>query len=400
MQIDDEAIVDFSTYSATHSDEECLTWLKQKQLRKHLHENVSVLLFCCIVNGRFQSLQYLLNQFPIISSEHTAKNNTNTKMTNNTPNNPIILSSPIISTTWRTTFLNTADDTIPSGLTRLRTRFMSRDHTTTSIGCHYIQVVRNSGYKMLSHCLLDYLLFDCSRYKSSICLTDDVESSWFDMYQDCADGRYFMESYYVPKKIEIGEIDGIDTSSDIESEWFDSCINYNFEMECKDENNLQDIKKQLEAGIEIYKQLLEKHPSIQFLTTFCRELPHLYGEALLNQSYIKPLIEKKNKCDKNDEEEQTILSYESYQFTNDCQRLFEELFDKYAHLNIDDFVDVDERNIDTIANQEKSSKQMMMSVGDARNYMFSCGGRYVLIYTSIRSIHVCICFVFYTNVYE
>ena len=355
-------IVDFSTYAATHCDEECLDWLKEAKSRKHLIQNLAPFLFCCIVHGRFGSLQYLINQLTqqAYSSEQELTDDT----TSSTDYSNTIMKIPIISVKRRKEFV----DAVPGSLHR---KLQYVVPSCTSIAAHYTQVVKNSALKMVSHCMLDYLLFDCSTYKSSMCLTESTGSSWFSRFNRNAKGRFYMQSYYIPDLL-YGYTDDSDGDHDInaldgvnDGKWYSNYMVYDFRLHCKDDKEFVIIMQQLEHGIKIYKQLLDKYPSMQFITTFCRELPHLYGQSLLNQTYIKPLVKKKD-IFVNANVKDYEFNVEEYEFTDNCNDLFSDLFDKYADLGKND--------------TETLTSKQEMTVEQARKFMFSCGARYVCMY--------------------
>lgn len=352
-------LIDFLAYTVSHSDDECLNWLKEAKLQQFY---TSSSLFCCIVNGRFNSFHYLLEQTQSVDDticDHTYDSTIST------------LSA--ISMKQRKEFVSTAADKhFITKLFGLREWYMNKDLATTSVACHYVQVVKNSALKMLSHCFIDCLLFDCSTYKSCICLTkpDATIPSWYAHYNNWAHGRFFMQSYFISNFIK----------TDIEIDnWFDNCMNYEFEKDCNDENLFKHIIQQMENGIKMYKKLLDKYPSIQFVTTFCRELPHLYAKSLLNQTYIKPLIEKKDKNKQLQSHENVEPKLKEYQFTNNCKKLFGELFDKYSHSS-----KVDNCNFWSKGSCVDDSNYRVMNVQEARKFMYSCGApRYVCLYLFI-----------------
>ena len=149
-----------------------------------------------------------------------------------------------------------------------------------------------------------------------------------------------------------------------------------YNIDYKDENVFKDVMKQLEAGISVYKKMLDQYPCMQFLTTFCRELPHLYGQSLLNQTYIKPLVcNKKNITNTFDADGEPVC--ELYQLTQAAKEIFSQIFDNYAKTTIKTEMknsDDDKKvNVDNHTLYEK-----VMSLEDFTNYIYSCALRYVL----------------------
>ena len=108
--------------------------------------------------------------------------------------------------------------------------------------------------------------------------------------------------------------------------------------------------KLLENGIKLYKYMINNYPCLQFLTVFCRELPHLYGKSLIKQLNVYPLIQqavhvtnqnkdkdKKNGCNnkrKDKENTDYCVTYtdgnQECQLTPQCENILIKLFDDFA----------------------------------------------------------------------
>ena len=340
---------DFLIFAVTHSDDECLSWLKKAQLQTGF-PNLSSFLFCCVVNGRFKSLQYLLNQLtqnPFKQISNTCDNG--------------VTKSLILSMSQRKKFIDTGTGQLESAVITQTLRCFDQNPTAASIATHVCQVVKNSAYKMLSHCILDYLLFDCSTYKSSIHLTDVMGAVWLNNDQNdkaALYSMYCMQSYYASQPIVAK------TGNNKGYGWYDNHINYDFQMQCNDENTFNGIKQKLENGIKTYKVLLDQYPSMQFVTIFCRQLPHLYGESLFHQTYIKPLIQRESQI-------------KEYDFTNDCQQLFDDLFDIYAgSTHIEDYT------------YDQNRHNKVINVENVQKFICSCGIRYSIYSSCFVSVNL------------
>ena len=159
--------------------------------------------------------------------------------------------------------------------------------------------------------------------------------------------------------------------------------------------------QELQYGINLYKNLIDKYPCIQFLTTYCRELPHLYANSLLKQLNQHPLIVEISNNDKNgknsndndidiksvsneigDSNENKLNNddnglnpntkcifnekeerYEliEYELSLQCKHILTKIFNLYAN---------------NVYEQDSNNIKIMTS-NDFTNYMIACGGGYV-----------------------
>ena len=320
--------------------------------------NFELLCFSCIVNGAFKSLRFLLNQCKLKS---VTKADFQIDFFSH-----LINKSSLISPHKRQELCSYV------GLEALEN---STYYDSFPISLHLSHVSKNSNMKMLSHCILDYILFDCSNYCKYICMTLEKTSSWYRYYKLCASDRWIMRSYYVNRhrwSLSLLKMEQYDDDQVIAGAMSIAANQYdkktkkmNYDIDYDDKDTFNDITKHIECGIDIYKQLLDEYPSIQFITTFCRELPHFYAQSLLEQTYIKPLVEKQSGTTDNDTSDINASDepvFEMYELSQDCQKMFGELFDQYAKTKI---------KMDN-GNNEKQ-EITVMSIKDFTEYVYSCG---------------------------
>ena len=98
---------------------------------------------------------------------------------------------------------------------------------------------------------------------------------------------------------------------------------------CKMIDNLSNNipKENLNYGMSLYNKLIDKYPILQFLTSFCRDLPHLYALSLLKQVQTVNLIEQIPIANRDSER---------WQLTAIGKEIFSTIYDNYASsVNVD-----------------------------------------------------------------
>ena len=89
-------------------------------------------------------------------------------------------------------------------------------------------------------------------------------------------------------------------------------------------------KNSLNYRISLYNKLIDKHLISQFLTSFCRDLPHLYALSLLKQVQTVNLIKQIPIANRNSNSKQI------WQLTSSGQEIFSSIYDNYARtMNVD-----------------------------------------------------------------
>lgn len=283
-------------------------------------------LFCCIMSNNSNSFEYLFNKYKY-------------QIINIIPHEQVITKS------------------IPL----LQRQNIYADQFKDLLDPKLMAKFNNSCVKLLSHCIIDLILFDCSYIVSTLQTTDEMGN--INPLK-----QYPVLSYYTGNKVA-----GI---------------------------GLETIQI-VEKWIGLYKQVIIANPSVQFCTTFCRELPHLYAESLLKQTIISPLVEKIDNDNENDhdngsdsdddeaEEKEFFggLSFHSYRLSKEAKELFGNLYDIYAKTSWDqvlkDFNDTEVRMIGGMETRKfleklnPEKKPFVMSIEDFRDYILSCGAGYV-----------------------
>ena len=144
---------------------------------------------------------------------------------------------------------------------------ITKDDATPQLG-YYAEM----SHKMITHCLLDTLLY-----------TLDVE--WIE--ETRVRGSFGQNTTSLKEHVILETLPKDDINTVLQS------LNNCYKDSTESSHHITPQK--LEYWIDIYKRLINKFPILQFKTTFCRYLPHVYASLLLEQTERIEFWKKKKK---------------------------------------------------------------------------------------------------------
>ena len=208
--------------------------------------------------------------------------------------------------------------------------------------------------KMITHCLLDTLLLplDPNLLVKSLGAMVKIGETEINPTQNRAQ---FIE-YRCSLKEEIIFKEKIDN---LYREYCHNPIIQELEKHYKNYNMIDNLsdnipKENLNYGISLYNKLIDKYPILQFLTSFCRDLPHLYALSLLKQVQTVDLIEQIPITIENDGNS----NLKKWQLTSIGKEIFSSIYDNYASTS--------RMNVD--------NDEALMTKVDFQNYIDACVG--------------------------
>ena len=206
--------------------------------------------------------------------------------------------------------------------------------------------------------------------------------------------------------------------------YYDSASSHSIK---KQERRLIDLNE-LNYGINLFLNMINNYPCIQFITTFCRELPHRYANNLFEQ--LKPYSLKRlkkrfkmgkqlqlnfmlnnNNYDYNDSDAAYLASLrqrpsDKYELSPQCKEILARMFDALAVVPDENIVfvdkdeneneeddddsdgisstDVDNDNDNDNKENTKGEVEKIMMLEGMRSYILSCGAGYVCM-----TLHCC-----------
>ena len=230
---------------------------------------------------------------------------------------------------------------------------------------------RQFEFKLLTHCLIDGIM------KIDSLVTDDENNAG--IFQKC----YIFDKEH-----------GVIVNPKYEDE-----RRSNINLAASSESNINETMNKL---IEIYTTLIEKYPSIQFITSELRTLPHLYCLEISSIGYenlnLHPLLVKQ-KASAADNKNVNYDSNKDMAFSPAFEKIIDQIYDRYNGFAkvIDNFKSavVHDQDTNSYSNDDDEDDEdddydlkfgkNVMSVSDLAQYVQSC------IYSFNTTVSVSVC---------
>ena len=232
----------------------------------------------------------------------------------------------------------------------------------------YYKYYKEMSYKMITHCLLDTLFVVINE--------DDIKQQWEQRTIVSANGTtrvngwddFKFANYRCSLKEEL--IMKLPQQQQQEKNIFSDI----YKRYIKNDKILKknpscniitdDITiENLQYGINVYQRLIDKYPILQFVTSFCRELPHMYASSLLDQIEMIPIWKSASQ----------VKAGEGYVVTDQVLNIIRNIYDRFATHKDERKKNHNDENNENDLNDLNDDGELIMTNTDFQNCIFACG---------------------------